>query len=94
MLYIYIHKNSTVIRIGYKVNSTKKDKKIAEEKLRKQTLEVDYLQPFLVERGVSGNQVLPPQLAIEIRERCLADLKQRLIDRANLIQARFKAVWF
>lgn len=54
---------------------------------------MDYLEPFLAEKGISGQQqAIPPQLAIELRERCLADLKQRLIDKANLIQNRFKAV--
>ena len=53
---------------------------------------MDYLEPFLAEKGLSGMQVIPAQLAVELHERCLSDLKQRLIDKANLIQNRFKAV--
>jgi hypothetical protein len=72
-----------------------KEKKIAEEKLRKQTLDVDYLAPFLAEKGINEKHpIISTQTAIELREKCLADLKQRLIDKANLIQNRFKAVSF
>lgn len=68
------------------------DKKSIEEKLRKQTLEVDYLAPFLAEYGLVDSKSIPPQISIELKERCLADLKQHLIDKANLIQKRFEAV--
>ena len=63
-----------------------------EEKLRKQTLEVDYLAPFLAEYGVADAKTLAGQLGTDLKERCLADLKQRLIDKANLIQKRFEVV--
>ena len=66
-----------------------------EEKLRKQTLEVDYLAPFLAEYGVPiDSKSLSGQLGVDLKERCLADLKQRLIDKANLIQKRFEVVCF
>lgn len=68
------------------------ERKAIEEKLRKQTLEVDYLAPFLAEFGISDNKPITPQTAMELIERCLADLKQHLIDKANLIQKRFEAV--
>ncbi len=70
----------------------KKDKKIAEEKLRKQTVEVDYLAPFLAEKGVGEKEPITQQIAIDLIQRCLNDLKQRLIDKANLIQQRFEHV--
>lgn len=71
------------------------EKKINEEKLRKQTLEVDYLAPFLAEFGVATEtKSLSGQLGVDIKERCLADLKQRLIDKANLIQKRFEIVCY
>lgn len=71
------------------------EKKINEEKLRKQTLEVDYLAPFLAEFGVATEaKSLTGQLGVDIKERCLADLKQRLIDKANLIQKRFEIVCY
>ena len=71
-----------------------KEKKINAEKLRKQTVEVDYLAPFLAEQGLSDGKSLQPQVTTDLKERCLADLKQRLIDKANLIQKRFEAVCF
>jgi hypothetical protein len=63
-----------------------------EEKLRKQAHDVDYLAPFLAEKGISDKQLIPISAAIELKEKCLTDLKQRLIDKANLIQRRFEAV--
>ncbi len=66
------------------------EKKIAEEKLRKQTFEADYLAPFLAEKGVFDVNDITASVAVDLKERCLADLKQRLIDKANLIQKRFE----
>ena len=66
--------------------------KTIEEKLRKQTLEVDYLAPFLAEFGLVDSKSISQQISIELKERCLADLKQHLIDKANLIQKRFEGV--
>ncbi|KAK3597164.1 hypothetical protein CHS0354_038091 [Potamilus streckersoni] len=59
-----------------------------EEKMRKQEMEVDYLAPFLAQLGEP--EKLTRQQAYQLREDCLGDLKQRLIDKANLIQARFE----
>ncbi len=61
-----------------------------EEKLRKQEMELDYLAPFLAQMGIPER--LTRQQAYRLKEDCLADLKQRLIDKANLIQARFEKV--
>jgi hypothetical protein len=68
------------------------EKKIAEEKLRKQTFEADYLAPFLAEKGIKDANDITTPIAIEIKERCLSDVKQRLIDEANLIQKRYEMV--
>ena len=68
------------------------DKKIDEERLRKQTVDVDYLAPFLAEKGLDGHEKIKIDQSYDLQERCLADLKQRLIDKANLIQKRFEAV--
>ena len=62
-----------------------------EEKLRKQEMELDYLAPFLAQIGIPDK--LTRQQAYRLKEDCLADLKQRLIDKANLIQARFEKVY-
>lgn len=61
-----------------------------EEKIRKQEMEIDYLAPFLAQIG--DPEKLTKQQAYTLKEDCLMDLKQRLIDKANLIQARFEKV--
>ena len=63
-----------------------------EEKMRREEMELDYLAPFLAQIG--NPDVLTEKQAKEMKEDCLADLKQRLIDKANLIQARFEKVIF
>ncbi|CAH1791154.1 unnamed protein product [Owenia fusiformis] len=59
-----------------------------EEKMRRQEMELDYLAPFLAQIG--DPEQISRQQAYKLKEDCLADLKQRLIDKANLIQARFE----
>ena len=59
--------------------------------MRKQEMEIDYLAPFLAQIG--DPEKLTRQQAYDLKEDCLADLKQRLIDKANLIQARFEKVY-
>ena len=61
-----------------------------EDKIRKQEMEIDYLAPFLAQIG--DPEKLTKQQAYTLKEDCLMDLKQRLIDKANLIQARFEKV--
>ena len=53
-------------------------------------MELDYLAPFLARIG--NPEKLTRGDASKVREECLGDLKQRLIDKANLIQARFEKV--
>ena len=61
-----------------------------EEKKRREDMEIDYLAPFLAQIGDPDK--INRQQAFKLKEDCLADLKQRLIDKANLIQARFEKV--
>ena len=61
-----------------------------EEKLRRQEMEMDYLAPFLAQIG--NPEKISKAQAFKLKEDCLADLKQRLIDKANLIQLRFEKV--
>ena len=61
-----------------------------EEKKRRQDLEIDFLAPFLAQMG--DPEKINRKQAYQLKEECLADLKQRLIDKANLIQARFEKV--
>ncbi|GFR82652.1 dynein regulatory complex subunit 7-like [Elysia marginata] len=59
-----------------------------EEKMRKQEMEIDYLAPFLAQ--MEDPEKIGRADACKLKEDCLADLKQRLIDKANLIQFRFE----
>lgn len=51
---------------------------------------LDYLAPFLIRSGHSGR--VTAEQALCLRDDCLADWKQRLVDKANIIQARFEKV--
>merc|ERR1719427_37845 len=59
-----------------------------EEKNKKKESEMDYLAPFLQQIGCPNR--LTSAQAFKLKEDCLSDLKQRLIDKANLIQLRFE----
>ncbi|XP_029109499.1 dynein regulatory complex subunit 7 isoform X1 [Scleropages formosus] len=59
-----------------------------EEQVRREQKELDYLAPFLAKLG--DPETLTRQEALQLRSDCLTDLKQRLIDKANLIQACFE----
>lgn len=61
---------------------------LEEERVRKAILELDYLAPFMAKLG--DPEKLTKWQVVKLKEDCLADLKQRLIDKANLIQARFE----
>lgn len=58
--------------------------------MKKHELELDYLAPFLAQIGDPPH--ISKQEAYKLKEECLQDLKHRLIDKANLIQARFEKV--
>ena len=49
-------------------------------------MEHDYLSPFLP--ALIAGQSMTKAEAMDVRERCLKGLKDRLIERANIIQAR------
>ncbi|XP_053575515.1 dynein regulatory complex subunit 7 [Bombina bombina] len=59
-----------------------------EERKRQAILEMDYLAPFLAQLGEP--EKLTRLQAQQVKEECLKDLKQRLIEKANLMQARFE----
>ncbi|XP_078262293.1 dynein regulatory complex subunit 7 [Rhinoraja longicauda] len=59
-----------------------------EQRLRRAEEEVDYLAPFLARLGQPKK--ITKRVAMTLRGDCLADMKQRLIDKANLIQGRFE----
>ena len=53
-------------------------------------METDDLAPFLAQMG--DPEKITRQQAYKLKEDCLMDLKQHLMDKANLIQARFEKV--
>ncbi|KAG8524304.1 Dynein regulatory complex subunit 7 [Galemys pyrenaicus] len=59
-----------------------------EEHLRQVEAQLDYLAPFLAQ--LPPTEKLTRWQAIRLKDECLNDFKQRLIDKANLIQARFE----
>ncbi|XP_063169158.1 dynein regulatory complex subunit 7 [Candoia aspera] len=59
-----------------------------EERQRQVEQELDYLAPFLIQMG--GVEKMTKWLALRLKEDCLNDFKHRLVDKANLIQARFE----
>ncbi|CAL8075052.1 unnamed protein product [Calicophoron daubneyi] len=59
------------------------------ERTRRKEADLDYLAPFLAQLEIVGDRLTREQ-AFALREECLQDFKQRLINRANIIQARFE----
>uniref|UniRef100_A0A7N5KI75 Dynein regulatory complex subunit 7 n=1 Tax=Ailuropoda melanoleuca TaxID=9646 RepID=A0A7N5KI75_AILME len=59
-----------------------------EEHLRQVEAQLDYLAPFLAQ--LPPGEKLTHWQAMKVKDECLSDFKQRLIDKANLIQARFE----
>eukprot|EP00079_Xenopus_tropicalis_P024210 XP_012816760.1 PREDICTED: dynein regulatory complex subunit 7 isoform X1 [Xenopus tropicalis] len=64
------------------------ERAIQEERQRRAVQELDYLAPFLAQLG--DPEKLTLWQAQKVKEDCLSDMKQRLIEKANLIQARFE----
>ncbi|KAM6380930.1 dynein regulatory complex subunit 7 isoform 2-T2 [Pluvialis apricaria] len=50
--------------------------------------DLDYLAPFLIQIGPS--EKMTKAQALRVRDDCLTDFKHRLIDKANIIQARLE----
>ncbi|KAG8437291.1 hypothetical protein GDO86_008119 [Hymenochirus boettgeri] len=75
-------------------NEKNKEKREAMEKAmqaenhRHRLLDLDYLAPFLAKLG--DPEKLTHHEAQQVKENCLKDLKQRITDKANLMQARFE----
>uniref|UniRef100_A0A8C8RRD9 Dynein regulatory complex subunit 7 n=1 Tax=Pelusios castaneus TaxID=367368 RepID=A0A8C8RRD9_9SAUR len=59
-----------------------------EERQRQVEQDLDYLAPFLIQMG--STEKMSKWQALRLKEDCLNDFKHRLIDKANLIQARFE----
>ncbi|NXH13047.1 DRC7 protein, partial [Bucco capensis] len=59
-----------------------------EELLGQEEQHLDYLAPFLIQIG--HREKMSKGQALHVRDACLADLKQRLLAKANIIQARLE----
>ncbi|NXS76577.1 DRC7 protein, partial [Pandion haliaetus] len=59
-----------------------------DELLEQEEQDLDYLAPFLIQIG--HRKKMTKGQALRVRDDCLTDLKHRLIDKANIIQARFE----
>ncbi|XP_074824600.1 dynein regulatory complex subunit 7 isoform X2 [Natator depressus] len=59
-----------------------------EERQRQVEQDLDYLAPFLIQMG--STEKMSKWQALRLKEDCLNDFKHHLIDKANLIQARFE----
>ena len=77
---------------GYIKLFSTQERQQKEDDLRKRDMELDYLAPFLARIGNPAPEDLSRNDALKVKEECLNDLKQRLIDKANLIQGRFEKV--
>ncbi|NWY56077.1 DRC7 protein, partial [Chionis minor] len=64
-------------------------KNTMEEELRDQgKQDLDYLAPFLIQIGL--REKMTKGQALRVRDDCLTDFKHRLIEKANIIQARLE----
>ncbi|XP_074896673.1 dynein regulatory complex subunit 7 isoform X1 [Buteo buteo] len=59
-----------------------------DELLGQEEQDLDYLAPFLIQIG--HRKKMTKGQALRVRDDCLTDLKHRLVDKANIIQARFE----
>eukprot|EP00803_Ostreobium_quekettii_P006145 evm.model.scf_58.17 EVM.evm.TU.scf_58.17 scf_58:148652-165934(+) len=77
--------NITLTMPYYDIVRIKAEESDEEEEEEKEA-ENDHLSPFMP--PLIGEQMLTKEQALEVREKCLKALKERLIERANIIQAR------
>ena len=78
--------NINLITPYYDVVRVKQEESDDEGDKDEEKVEHDYLSPFLPAL-IAGQSLTKPE-AMDVRERCLKGLKDRLIERANIIQAR------
>ncbi|KAK3273495.1 hypothetical protein CYMTET_18285 [Cymbomonas tetramitiformis] len=78
--------NISLVTPYYDVVRVKQEESDDESNDVEEKVEHDYLSPFMP--PVIGGRKLSRQEAMDVREKCLKALKDRLIERANIIQAR------
>ncbi|KAF1574429.1 Dynein regulatory complex subunit 7, partial [Eudyptes moseleyi] len=89
----------TAIKLSVSIyNTERNEKRRQQNEAMKNTMEdelpgqeeqdLDYLAPFLIRIGY--REKMTKGQALRVRDDCLTDFKRRLIDKANVIQARFE----
>ncbi|NXH75118.1 DRC7 protein, partial [Hydrobates tethys] len=89
----------TAVKLSVSIYNTERNEKRRQQyEAMKHTMEdelpgqeeqdLDYLAPFLIQIG--HREKMTKGQALRVRDDCLADFKHRLIDKANIIQARFE----
>jgi len=64
---------------------------VEDDLLGQEEQDLDYLAPFLIQIG--PREKMPKGQALRVRDDCLTDLKHCLVDKVNIIQARFEKVF-
>lgn len=65
------------------------ERQAREDAERRADQSMDYLAPFLSKMGIHDTTKITSAQAEELRRDCLLDMKERLVNKANLIQERF-----
>ena len=76
---------------GAQSNQEDLEKEAFELNEEKDKNKVDYLSPFLAQYG-NSSKVLTKRQAMTAKDECLATLKERLLERANIIQKHLDSV--
>ncbi|NXU54706.1 DRC7 protein, partial [Turnix velox] len=74
------------IKLSVSIYNTERYKETTQAKKETEEEDLDYLAPFLIQIG--HTEKLTKEQARHVRDKCLADLKHRLVNRVNIIQAR------
>ncbi|NWS58987.1 DRC7 protein, partial [Chunga burmeisteri] len=85
----------TALKLSVSIYNTERNEKRRQQYeamvgrlLGQEEQDLDYLAPFLIQSG--HRKKMTKEQALRLRNDCLADFKRRLIDKANIIQARFE----
>uniref|UniRef100_A0A8C8B725 Dynein regulatory complex subunit 7 n=1 Tax=Otus sunia TaxID=257818 RepID=A0A8C8B725_9STRI len=86
----------SAVKLSVSIYNTERNEKRREQHEAVEQ-DLDYLAPFLIRVGY--REKLTKAQALRVRDECLTDLKHRLLDKANIIQARFEQLqkknqWF
>ncbi|KAM6064689.1 dynein regulatory complex subunit 7 isoform 2-T2 [Theristicus caerulescens] len=92
-------KEETAVKLSVSIYDTERNEKrkqqyeatkntMEDELLGQEEQDLDYLAPFLIQIG--HREKMTKRQALRVRDDCLTDFKHRLINKANIIQARFE----